>query len=64
MYLFARKELLASIIDGLPGVRLSEHIREHGTAFFKIVAERQIEGMVAKLATSRYVAGQRIVGAI
>jgi len=57
--LLRRKELLAGIAADVPGLKLSEHIAEHGTAFFDAVAQRQVEGIVAKLATSRYVAGQR-----
>jgi bifunctional non-homologous end joining protein LigD len=57
--LVRRKELLARIIEGLPGVSLSEHITEHGRAFFEAVAGRQLEGVVAKLAKSRYLPGQR-----
>jgi bifunctional non-homologous end joining protein LigD len=57
--LVRRKELLTSIIKNLPNVRVSEHIAEHGTAFFDAVAKRQVEGIVAKLAKSPYVPGQR-----
>jgi bifunctional non-homologous end joining protein LigD len=38
---------------------VSEHIAEHGTAFFDAVAKLQVEGIVAKLAKSPYVPGQR-----
>jgi bifunctional non-homologous end joining protein LigD len=57
--LVRRKEILAGVLTDLPGVRLSEHISEHGRAFFEAVASRQLEGIVAKLATSRYQAGRR-----
>ena len=57
--LLRRKELLAGIIRDLPNVRMSEHIVEHGAAFFDAVAKQQVEGIVAKLAGSQYVAGQR-----
>ena len=43
----------------LSPLRVSEHIVEHGTAFFDAVAKRQVEGIVAKVATSQYVTGQR-----
>src|SRR5262249_15530097 len=39
--------------------RVSEHIAEHGTVFFNAVAKQQVEGIVAKLAKSTYVSGQR-----
>ena len=32
--LLPRKEVLTSIIKNLPNVKVSEHIAEHGTAFF------------------------------
>jgi bifunctional non-homologous end joining protein LigD len=57
--LVRRKELLARVVAGLPHVRLSEHIREQGTAFFAAAEKQGLEGIVAKLAESRYEAGQR-----
>jgi len=54
-----RKALLTSTIKNLPNVRVSEHIAEHGTALFDAVVKRQVEGIVAKLAKSQYVSGQR-----
>jgi bifunctional non-homologous end joining protein LigD len=55
----SRKELLTSILDELPNVRLSEHIATQGVAFFKAVSERGLEGIVAKDARSRYRQGIR-----
>ena len=57
--LLRRKELLTNIVKNLPNVRVSEHIAEHGTAFFDAVAKQQVEGIVAKLGKSPYVPGQR-----
>jgi|GEM_PF-2074531 len=57
--LLHRKELLAGLVADVPGLKVSEHIAERGTAFFEVVTQRQVEGMVAKLATSKYVAGER-----
>jgi bifunctional non-homologous end joining protein LigD len=57
--LLRRKELLAPIIRDLPYVRLSEHIRQHGTAFFAAAERQRVEGIVAKLAQSRYAVGER-----
>src|SRR5579864_9662470 len=37
--LHRRKELLAEAIADLPGIYLSEHVEEHGLAFFKVVAD-------------------------
>jgi bifunctional non-homologous end joining protein LigD len=57
--LLRRKEILAQIIRHLPNVRLSEHIEEHGQAFFRAVADKQLEGMVAKDGQSAYRPGLR-----
>jgi bifunctional non-homologous end joining protein LigD len=57
--LIRRKEILAQLLDDLPNVRLSEHIHEHGVAFFQAVSERGLEGIVAKEARSRYREGPR-----
>src|SRR5438132_12700341 len=57
--LVARKELLAKIVADLPGVKVSEHITGEGRAFFAALARQKVEGMVAKLAQTRYVGGQR-----
>jgi len=57
--LLHRKELLTRLAGDVPGLRVSEHIAERGTAFFEVVTQRQLEGMVAKLATSKYVTGER-----
>lgn len=54
-----RKELLSRIIRGVPGIKLSEHIEEHGLAFFAAVADRDLEGVVAKNGASRYHEGLR-----
>ncbi len=50
-----RKELLASIL--LPGglVRYSDHYIGNGKALFEAAAQRSLEGIVAKLRSSRYV---------
>lgn len=57
--LLRRKEILGPLIKHLPNVLMSEHIPEHGRAFFKAVAERQLEGVVAKDGRSSYQAGVR-----
>ena len=57
--LLRRKELLGRIIKNLPNVKVSEHIAERGTALFAAVTKQQVEGIVAKLANSPYVSGQR-----
>jgi len=53
-----RKEILFQIID-LPNVRVSEHIEQHGRAFYQVVAQQGLEGIVAKDGRSRYATGRR-----
>ncbi|MFL5241029.1 MAG: DNA ligase D [Gemmataceae bacterium] len=57
--LWQRKEILAAILDGLPAVRLSEHVQDQGKAFFKVIETQGLEGMIAKAADSPYREGQR-----
>jgi len=57
--LLRRKQLLAQIVKDVPGIKVSEHITATGRAFFQALSRQDLEGMVAKLAQSRYVAGQR-----
>src|SRR5207245_5602633 len=57
--LVRRKEILSQILRKLPNVQLSEHIPEHGVAFFKAISEKGLEGMVAKDAKSVYRQGFR-----
>lgn len=54
-----RKELLAGILRGLPGVHLSEHIEKDGTALFKAAAVRGLEGIIGKDGASPYRDGRR-----
>jgi bifunctional non-homologous end joining protein LigD len=57
--LLRRKQLAAQIVKDVPGIKVSEHITATGRAFFQALSRQDLEGMVAKLAQSRYVAGQR-----
>jgi bifunctional non-homologous end joining protein LigD len=54
-----RKQLLRSIMRDSPTVRYAGHVVGEGTAFYAAVAERGLEGMVAKLRRSRYEPGRR-----
>lgn len=54
-----RKELLAKLLDGVPGVQVSEHVEERGKAFFDAVAAEGLEGIIAKNGDSRYREGRR-----
>jgi bifunctional non-homologous end joining protein LigD len=57
--LVRRKEIVNRLVKYLPKVLVSEHIQEHGRAFFNAVAERKLEGVVAKDGRSRYQGGVR-----
>jgi bifunctional non-homologous end joining protein LigD len=54
-----RKDILARLVENLPNVRLSEHVEEHGIAFYDAVSRSGLEGMVAKDSQSRYREGFR-----
>ncbi len=57
--LLKRKELLEKILPRSPEVRFSDHVRGEGRLFFDAVRKKDLEGMVAKHAGSRYQAGVR-----
>ncbi len=58
--LLERKKRLESILqEDLPAVRYSDHVVAQGTAFFKEAQRKQIEGIMAKLASSPYRTGAR-----
>jgi bifunctional non-homologous end joining protein LigD len=54
-----RKRLLRSVLGEHPVVRFGSHIEADGRDFHAAVAEQGLEGMVAKLRTSRYEPGRR-----
>ncbi len=56
-----RKEALAALLAPLDAdgrIRLSEHFKVEGGAFFRQVCSLALEGAVSKLADSRYVSGR------
>ncbi|HEY0010466.1 MAG TPA: DNA ligase D [Candidatus Paceibacterota bacterium] len=57
--LIERKERLVGIIPESPHLFVSEHIEEHGTAFFEEMRKQSFEGMLAKDGQSRYVTKSR-----
>jgi bifunctional non-homologous end joining protein LigD len=57
--LLDRKRLLRSILQPHPVVRYASHVVADGEAFMHAAAARGLEGIVAKLATSRYQPGRR-----
>jgi bifunctional non-homologous end joining protein LigD len=54
-----RKHLLKTVLREHPNVRFGAHIEADGNAFYNVVTERGLEGMIAKLKTSRYEMGRR-----
>jgi len=53
-----RKACLKSFVPLLGQARYSDHVAQAGEAFFTAASERRLEGIVAKKAHSRYVAGR------
>lgn len=54
-----RKEILQQILPPLPHIFYSDHIEEHGTAFFEQAEKLGVEGIMAKNADSIYRPGIR-----
>ncbi|WP_057937269.1 DNA ligase D [Algoriphagus resistens] len=54
-----RKELLQTLVKGLPHIRYSEHIVGGGKAFFEEVKQKGLEGIIGKKADSFYYPGAR-----
>jgi bifunctional non-homologous end joining protein LigD len=54
-----RKRLLRSVLTDHPVVRFGSHVETDGNDFHAAVAEQGLEGIVAKLRTSRYEPGRR-----
>lgn len=57
--LLRRKALLQQIISNVPHVELSDHIEDHGVAFFNLVSQKGLEGIIAKDGKSPYQEAQR-----
>src|SRR5262249_28616524 len=56
--LLDRKKLLAKAIPSLGPVRYLDHVAREGRAFLASVSAMSLEGMIAKKADARYVAGR------
>ena len=54
-----RKHLLRTVLRDHPTVRYGAHVEGDGTMFFELMKDRGLEGMIAKLKTSRYEPGRR-----
>ena len=57
--LVERKTLLKKIIPGNEVIRFCDHIVENGEAFFSVSKEKNLEGIMAKRADSKYYPGKR-----
>ena len=55
----SRKRLLKTVLREHPRVRFASHVDANGLAFHAAAKERGLEGIVAKLRTSRYEPGRR-----
>ena len=55
----SRKRLLKTVLREHPRVRFASHVDTNGLAFHAAAQERGLEGIVAKLRTSRYEPGRR-----
>ncbi len=53
-----RKEHLRTLLPPVGPVSFSDHVLEHGEAFFGAACEQRLEGIVGKKAASRYVGGR------
>ncbi len=56
--LLERKACLRLVVPPLGVVRYGDHVAEHGDAFYDLVCEQRLEGIVAKRAASLYVPGR------
>ncbi len=57
--LIDRKELLQQIIPENEVIKYSDHVLEHGKAFFDVSTEKNLEGIMAKKIDSKYYIGSR-----
>lgn len=54
-----RKKILKEILPKSDNVKYCEHIEEKGLDFLKLITEQGLEGIIAKDANSKYLAGKR-----
>ncbi len=60
--LMDRKKILASLFSNLDEtyyIRISDYIEDEGTEFFKIAKKNNLEGIIAKKKTGKYIPGAR-----
>jgi bifunctional non-homologous end joining protein LigD len=56
--LIERKECLRLLLPTRGVIRYSDHVFEHGEAFFEAASEQRLEGIVAKKIESKYLVGR------
>jgi bifunctional non-homologous end joining protein LigD len=54
-----RKQILKKVIPAGSAIRYSDHIKGRGTDFFAAAAAQNLEGIMAKNGSSRYLSGRR-----
>ena len=52
--LLERKRKLERLVRGHPHILFARHVEREGTAFFRLVCEQDLEGVVAKLRDGAY----------
>lgn len=57
--LLQRKELLKEALEETEHVKYCDHIAEDGKAFFEVIQNKGLEGMIAKETASNYITGRR-----
>ncbi len=57
--LLERKKILKNILPKSNIIKYSDHVTENGIAFFEVAKEKNLEGIIAKRATSFYSEGKR-----
>jgi bifunctional non-homologous end joining protein LigD len=57
--LLRRKEILKRVLPSSSTIRFSDHVEKDGVAFFNVVREKGLEGIVAKHGQSAYRTGRR-----
>ncbi|WP_136524263.1 DNA ligase D [Geomonas ferrireducens] len=57
--LLARKGRMHTLLPDLPDIRYSDHLMEYGREFFDLARRNNLEGILAKRATSTYQTGRR-----
>jgi bifunctional non-homologous end joining protein LigD len=60
--LVARKALLAELLQGKGAVRVLDHIADDGRPLYRFCGKEKLEGVVAKRASSPYIAGPKRSG--